>query len=66
MGKKTFFRSSKESISNLIFTLPLFMQKVRHVKQLPVDLESLKHRLSSLVLPSQQVHFSEHMYAFYS
>lgn len=40
----------------------LFMQRVRHIKQLPLDLESLTKGLSSLVLPSQQVHFSQHMY----
>lgn len=39
----------------------LFMQRVRHIKQLPLDLESLTKGLSSLVLPSQQVHFSQHM-----
>ncbi|XP_047971385.1 uncharacterized protein LOC125214411 [Salvia hispanica] len=48
-----------EKISFQLFFVT--QEKVRHVKQLPVDLESLKHRLSSLVLPSQQVHFSEHM-----
>ncbi|KAG9131009.1 hypothetical protein Leryth_006720 [Lithospermum erythrorhizon] len=36
-------------------------EKVRHIKQLPVDLKSLTDGLSSLVLPSQKVMFSPHM-----
>ncbi|XP_057806569.1 uncharacterized protein LOC131021402 isoform X1 [Salvia miltiorrhiza] len=48
-----------EKISFQLFFVT--QEKVRHIKQLPVDLESLTHGLSSLVLPSQQVHFSQHM-----
>ncbi|CAA2969715.1 uncharacterized protein LOC105161979 isoform X2 [Olea europaea subsp. europaea] len=36
-------------------------EKVRHVKQLPLDLKSLMDGLSSLVLPSQKVMFSPHL-----
>lgn len=36
-------------------------EKVSHIKKLPIDLESLEHGLSSLVLPSQHVQFSQHM-----
>lgn len=39
------------------------MQKARNIKQLPVDLKALMEGLSSLVLPSQKVMFSPHMYA---
>lgn len=39
------------------------MQKVRHIKQLPVDLSALMDGLSSLLLPSQKRAFSHHMYA---
>lgn len=39
------------------------MQKVRHIKQLPVDLPALMDGLSSLLLPSQKRAFSHHMYA---
>ncbi|KAG6430219.1 hypothetical protein SASPL_108281 [Salvia splendens] len=48
-----------EKISFQLFFVT--QEKVRHIKQLPVDLENLVHGLSSLVLPSQQVHFSQHM-----
>lgn len=37
-------------------------QKVRNIKQLPVDLKAFMDGLSSLVLPSQKVMFSPHMY----
>ncbi|KAG8373893.1 hypothetical protein BUALT_Bualt11G0072600 [Buddleja alternifolia] len=48
-----------EKISfQLFFVTP---EKVRHVKQLPLDLKSLMDGLSSLVLPSQKVMFSPHM-----
>lgn len=40
------------------------MQKVGHVKQLPVDLKALMDGLSSLLLPSQKPAFSPHMYEF--
>ncbi|GER36129.1 DNA-directed RNA polymerase subunit D [Striga asiatica] len=36
-------------------------EKTRHIKQLPLDLKSLMEGLSSLVLPSQKVQFSQHM-----
>uniref|UniRef100_A0A803MES0 DUF7906 domain-containing protein n=1 Tax=Chenopodium quinoa TaxID=63459 RepID=A0A803MES0_CHEQI len=35
--------------------------KVRNVKQLPVDLKAIMDGLSSLLLPSQKVMFSQHM-----
>lgn len=41
----------------------LLMQKVRQIKQLPVDLKALMDGLSSLLLPSQKPMFSQHMYA---
>lgn len=48
----------------VIFTpLTLLMQKVRQVKQLPVNLKSLMDGLSSLLLPSQKPVFSQRMYA---
>jgi hypothetical protein len=46
-----------------ILTLTLLLQKVRNIKQLPVDLEAIKDGLSSLLLPSQKAMISEHMYA---
>lgn len=36
-------------------------EKVRSIKQLPIDLNAVKAGLSSLVLPSQQVMLNEHM-----
>lgn len=36
-------------------------QKVRHIKQLPVDLQALQDGLSSLLLPSQKIIFSPYM-----
>ncbi|CBI38951.3 unnamed protein product, partial [Vitis vinifera] len=36
-------------------------EKVRHIKQLPVDLKALTEGLSSLLLPSQKAMFSQHM-----
>ena len=47
---------------NLLLTL---MQKVRHIKQLPVDLKALMDGLSSLLLPSQKALFSQTMYVVY-
>jgi len=38
------------------------MQKVGHIKQLPVDLKALMDGLSSLLLPSQKPAFSQHLY----
>lgn len=46
------------------FTLVLLLQKVRHIKQLPVNLKALMDGLSSLLLPSQKAMFSQHMYEF--
>ena len=40
------------------------MQKVGHIKKLPVDLTALMNGLSSLLLPSQKPMFSQHMYAW--
>lgn len=40
----------------------LCMQKTRHINQLPLDMKSLMDGLSSLVLPSQKVQISPHMY----
>lgn len=36
-------------------------EKVRHIKQLPVDLKAIKDGLSALLLPSQKPIFSQHM-----
>lgn len=41
-----------------------FVQKFRNIKQLPVDLKTIMNGLSSLVLSSQEVMFSPHMYVF--
>lgn len=48
-----------EKISFQLFFIT--QEKVRHVKQLPLDLNSLMDGLSSLVLPSQKVMFSPHL-----
>ncbi|KAL0315931.1 UNVERIFIED_CONTAM: hypothetical protein Sradi_5471300 [Sesamum radiatum] len=48
-----------ETISFQLFFIT--QEKVRHIKQLPIDLKSLMDGLSSLVLPSQKVQFSPHM-----
>lgn len=48
-----------EKISFQLFFIT--QEKVRHVKQLPLDLKSLMDGLSSLVLPSQKVMFSPHL-----
>ncbi|KAA8522652.1 hypothetical protein F0562_009186 [Nyssa sinensis] len=37
-------------------------EKVRHIRQLPVELKALMDGLSSLVLPSQKAMFSQHMF----
>lgn len=42
--------------------LQLFLQKVSHIKQLPVDMNAIKEGLSSLLVPSQKPMFSPHMY----
>ncbi|XP_031373092.1 uncharacterized protein LOC116188092 isoform X2 [Punica granatum] len=48
-----------EKISfQLFFITP---EKVRHIKQLPVDLKAVMEGLSSLLLPSQKPQFSQHM-----
>ncbi|XP_059634541.1 uncharacterized protein LOC132276918 isoform X1 [Cornus florida] len=49
-----------EKISFQLFFIT--QEKVKHTKQLPVDLKALKDGLSSLVLPSQTPVFSEHMF----
>ncbi|KAL2481898.1 hypothetical protein Adt_34864 [Abeliophyllum distichum] len=48
-----------EKISFQLFFIT--QEKVRHVKQLPLDLKSLMDGLSSMVLPSQKVMFSPHL-----
>ncbi|KAK3016013.1 hypothetical protein RJ639_006737 [Escallonia herrerae] len=48
-----------EKISFQLFFIT--QEKVRHIKQLPVDLKALMDGLSSLVLPSQKVMFSQDM-----
>ncbi|XP_062163765.1 uncharacterized protein LOC133870619 isoform X1 [Alnus glutinosa] len=48
-----------EKISFQLFFIT--QEKVRNVKQLPVDLEAIKDGLSSLLLPSQKAMISEHM-----
>lgn len=47
------------------FTVVLLFQKVRHAKQLPVQLKPLKEGLSSLLVPPQKVVFSQHMYVLW-
>lgn len=47
-----------EKISFQLFFIT--QERVKNVKQLPVDLKSLMDGLSSLVLPSQKVMFSQH------
>jgi hypothetical protein len=46
--------------------LQIYLQKVRHIKQLPVDMNAIKDGLSSLMVPSQKPMFSPHMYAVIS
>ncbi|XP_021744392.1 uncharacterized protein LOC110710407 isoform X1 [Chenopodium quinoa] len=48
-----------EQISYQLFFIT--QDKVRNVKQLPVDLKAIMDGLSSLLLPSQKVMFSQHM-----
>ncbi|CAI9098983.1 OLC1v1035726C1 [Oldenlandia corymbosa var. corymbosa] len=48
-----------EKISFQLFFIT--QERVRNIKQLPIDLKSLQNSLSSLVLPSQKVMFSQHM-----
>lgn len=48
-----------EKISFQLFFIT--QEKVRHVKQLPVDLKALMDGLSSLLFPSQKAMFSQHM-----
>lgn len=50
-----------EQISYQLFFIT--QDKVRNVKHLPVDLKSLMDGLSSLLLPSQKVMFSQHLLA---
>lgn len=53
----------KACTSGIFMFLILYLQKVRHIKQLPVDMNAIKEGLSSLMAPSQQPMFSPHMYA---
>lgn len=48
-----------EKISFQLFFIT--QEKVRHAKQLPLELKSLMDGLSSLLVPSQKVMFSQHM-----
>ncbi|CAK8533839.1 unnamed protein product [Lathyrus sativus] len=48
-----------EKISFQLFFMT--QEKVRHIKQLPVDMNAIKEGLSSLMAPSQQPMFSPHM-----
>ncbi|XVF69831.1 hypothetical protein PTKIN_Ptkin11bG0112400 [Pterospermum kingtungense] len=48
-----------EKISYQLFFIT--QEKVRHSKQLPVDLKALQDGLSSLLIPSQKVMFSQHV-----
>ncbi|GAB2276230.1 hypothetical protein Dimus_010964 [Dionaea muscipula] len=50
-----------EKISFQLFFVT--QEKVGHIKKLPVDLKAVKNGLSSLVLPSQKVMFSEQMFS---
>lgn len=50
-----------EKISFQLFFVT--QENVRSIKKLPVDLKALKNGLSSLVLPSQKVMFSEQMFS---
>ena len=58
-------QSFEKVCNNEIFMLPLqlFLQKVRDIKQLPVDMKAINEGLSSLLVPSQKPMFSQHMYA---
>ncbi|KAF7813943.1 uncharacterized protein G2W53_034919 [Senna tora] len=48
-----------EKISFQLFFIT--QEKVRHIKQLPVDLKAIMDGLSSLLVPSQKPMFSQHM-----
>nr|KJB21976.1 hypothetical protein B456_004G024200 [Gossypium raimondii] len=50
-----------EKISYQLFFIT--KEKVRHFKRLPVDLRALQDGLSSLLIPSQKVMFSQHVLA---
>ncbi|KAL6519255.1 hypothetical protein OROGR_018575 [Orobanche gracilis] len=49
-----------EKISFQLFFIT--QEKVRHIKQLPLDLKSLMDGLFSLAIPSQKVQFSQHIW----
>ncbi|XP_027923584.1 uncharacterized protein LOC114181358 isoform X1 [Vigna unguiculata] len=48
-----------EKISFQLFFVT--QEKVKHIKQLPVDMNAIKESLSSLTVPSQKPMFSQHM-----
>ncbi|XP_028770221.1 uncharacterized protein LOC114727689 isoform X2 [Neltuma alba] len=48
-----------EKISFQLFFIT--QEKVRHIKQLPVDMKAIMEGLSSLLVPSQKPMFSQHM-----
>ncbi|XP_039064197.1 uncharacterized protein LOC120209199 isoform X2 [Hibiscus syriacus] len=51
-----------EKISYQLFFIT--KEKVKDIKRLPLDLKALQDGLSSLLIPSQKVMFSQHVYAF--
>lgn len=53
-------------IRGIFIFMQLYLQKVRHIKELPVDMNAIKDGLSSLMVPSQKPMFSPHMYAVIS
>lgn len=61
-----YVQSFETACNKGIFMLPLqlFLQKVRDIKHLPVDMKAIMEGLSSLMVPSQKPMFSPHMYAF--
>lgn len=57
------YHLEKLAMVEYLCSVQLFFQKVRHIKQLPVDMNAIKDGLSSLMAPSQKPMFSPHMYA---
>lgn len=54
------------SIKLLTPCIVLFLiQKVRTIKQLPINVKSIRDGLSSLLLPSQKSMFTQHMYVYF-
>lgn len=62
-GKMCFITWKGLQELNIDIALVFFcFQKVKHIKQLPVDMNAIKESLSSLTVPSQKPMFSQHMY----